>query len=217
MVSESFISLHLHNHDHHHHHNDNHHHHYDHDQKRRPMESRSSPHPLEARAARRLAKEQRECLRQEQRGFSSLSSLFGIMMIITIISFESTMSWSIKSVRHFKCLIFKRQKTPRAPEPTLFSCFITGRLECYLVFFHACLILVNAQSELIVINHILAQVSVCVGSSDQWLCVARLPPSLTEEAFLNLASNYGKVCECQPLSTIIVILIVNHSHKLQCL
>ena len=48
----------------------------------------------------------------------------------------------------------------------------------------------------------------CVGSSDQWLCVARLPPSLTEEAFLNLASNYGKVCECQPLSTIIVILIV---------
>ena len=80
MVSESFISLHL--------------HHYDDDQKRRPMESRSSPHPLEARTARRLAKEQRECLRQEQRGFSSSSSssLFGIMMIITIISFESTMS-----------------------------------------------------------------------------------------------------------------------------
>ena len=88
-------------------------------------------------------------------------------------------------------------------------------LSCF--FFHACLILVNAQSELTVINQILAQVSVCVGSSDQWLCVARLPPSLTEEAFLNLASNYGKVCEseCQPLSTIIVILIVNHSHKLQ--
>ena len=84
-------------------------------------------------------------------------------------------------------------------------------------FFYACLILVTAQSELIVINQILAQVSVCVGSSDQWLCVARLPPSLTEEAFLNLASNYGKVYECQPLSTIIVILIVNHSHKLQCL
>ena len=35
--------------------------------------------------------------------------------------------------------------------------------------------------------------SVCVGSSDQWLCVARLPPSLSEEAFVNLASNYGKV------------------------
>ena len=43
--------------------------------------------------------------------------------------------------------------------------------------------------------YISSQVSVCVGSSDQWLCVARLPPNLSEEAFLKLASNYGKVCK----------------------
>ena len=87
----------------------------------------------------------------------------------------------------------------------MLSCFFSR-----LSYFGQC-----SKRTIIVINQILAQVSVCVGSSDQWLCVARLPPSLTEEAFLNLASNYGKVCECQPLSTIIVILIVNHSHKLQ--
>ena len=39
------------------------------------------------------------------------------------------------------------------------------------------------------------EVSVCVGSSDGWLCVAKLPLSYTDEEFFNLASAYGKVRE----------------------
>jgi RNA recognition motif-containing protein len=37
------------------------------------------------------------------------------------------------------------------------------------------------------------QVSVCVGSSEQWICVARLPPSLSEESFRSLVAAYGRV------------------------
>ena len=39
------------------------------------------------------------------------------------------------------------------------------------------------------------EVSVCVGNSDGWLCVAKLPLSYTDEEFFNLASAYGKVRE----------------------
>ena len=35
----------------------------------------------------------------------------------------------------------------------------------------------------------------CVGNSDGWLCVAKLPLDYTEEEFHNLASAYGKVRE----------------------
>ena len=52
------------------------------------------------------------------------------------------------------------------------------------------------------------QVSVCVGSSDQWLCVARLPPSLSEEAFVNLASNYGKVVHHHRLCIYFILYIL---------
>ena len=37
------------------------------------------------------------------------------------------------------------------------------------------------------------EVSVCVGSSDGWLCVAKLPPNLTDAEFAQLAGGYGKV------------------------
>lgn len=39
------------------------------------------------------------------------------------------------------------------------------------------------------------EVSVCVGSSDGWLCLAKLPLDFTEEQFLQLAGAYGKVKE----------------------
>ena len=39
------------------------------------------------------------------------------------------------------------------------------------------------------------EVSVCVGNSDGWLCVAKLPLELREEEFLRLAEAYGKVRE----------------------
>lgn len=39
------------------------------------------------------------------------------------------------------------------------------------------------------------EVSVCVGNSDGWLCVAKLPMSYTDEEFFNLAAAYGKVRE----------------------
>ncbi len=39
------------------------------------------------------------------------------------------------------------------------------------------------------------EVSVCVGNSDGWLCVAKLPLSFTEEEFAQLAGAYGKVKE----------------------
>ena len=39
------------------------------------------------------------------------------------------------------------------------------------------------------------EVSVCVGSSEGWLCVAKLPLSYTDEEFSNLACAYGKVRE----------------------
>ena len=39
------------------------------------------------------------------------------------------------------------------------------------------------------------EVSVCVGNSDGWLCVAKLPLTYTDEEFFNLASAYGKVRE----------------------
>lgn len=39
------------------------------------------------------------------------------------------------------------------------------------------------------------EVSVSVGSSDGWLCVAKLPLDYTDEEFYNLASAYGKVRE----------------------
>jgi hypothetical protein len=42
---------------------------------------------------------------------------------------------------------------------------------------------------------ILLQVSVCVGNSDGWLCVAKLPLDYSEDEFHNLASAYGKVRE----------------------
>lgn len=38
-------------------------------------------------------------------------------------------------------------------------------------------------------------VSVCVGSSDGWLCVAKLPLDFSEDQFINLAGAYGKVKE----------------------
>lgn len=37
------------------------------------------------------------------------------------------------------------------------------------------------------------EVSVCVGSSDQWLCIARLPLDYTEDEFTSLVSSYGRV------------------------
>ena len=37
------------------------------------------------------------------------------------------------------------------------------------------------------------EVSVCVGSSDQWLCVARLPLSMTDAELVSLASGYGRL------------------------
>ena len=40
----------------------------------------------------------------------------------------------------------------------------------------------------IIIIIVLQEVSVCVGSSDQWLCVARLPLSYTEASFSTLVS-----------------------------
>ena len=39
------------------------------------------------------------------------------------------------------------------------------------------------------------EVSVCVGNSDGWICVAKLPLSYSDDDFLNLAGAYGKVCE----------------------
>lgn len=39
------------------------------------------------------------------------------------------------------------------------------------------------------------EVSVCVGSSDGWLCVAKMPMDFTEEQFCALAGAYGKVKE----------------------
>jgi hypothetical protein len=44
-------------------------------------------------------------------------------------------------------------------------------------------------------SFILLQVSVCVGNSDGWLCVAKLPLDYSEDEFHNLASAYGKVRE----------------------
>jgi len=40
------------------------------------------------------------------------------------------------------------------------------------------------------------EVSVCVGSSDQWVCVARLPLDLSDSEFTTLVSGYGKVRSC---------------------
>ena len=39
-------------------------------------------------------------------------------------------------------------------------------------------------------------VNVCVGSSDGWLCVAKLPLDYTDHQFAMLAGAYGKVKEC---------------------
>jgi hypothetical protein len=39
------------------------------------------------------------------------------------------------------------------------------------------------------------EVSVCVGNSDGWLCVAKLPLEYTEHQFAMLAGAYGKVKE----------------------
>ena len=39
------------------------------------------------------------------------------------------------------------------------------------------------------------EVSVCVGASDGWLCVAKMPLSLTEDEFVRLVSGYGRVRE----------------------
>lgn len=39
------------------------------------------------------------------------------------------------------------------------------------------------------------EVSVCVGNSDGWLCVAKLPLDFSDEQFLQLAGAYGKVKE----------------------
>ncbi|CAB4069220.1 unnamed protein product [Lepeophtheirus salmonis] len=39
------------------------------------------------------------------------------------------------------------------------------------------------------------EVSVCIGGSDGWLCVAKLPNTLTESSFQSLAASYGKVKE----------------------
>ena len=38
-------------------------------------------------------------------------------------------------------------------------------------------------------------VSVCVGGSDGWLCVAKLPLDYNDHAFANLAGAYGRVKE----------------------
>jgi len=40
------------------------------------------------------------------------------------------------------------------------------------------------------------EVSVCVGSSDQWVCIARLPLDLSDQEFTSLVSGYGKVRSC---------------------
>ena len=40
------------------------------------------------------------------------------------------------------------------------------------------------------------EVSVCVGNSEGWLCVAKLPLDYTEHQFAMLAGAYGKVKEC---------------------
>jgi len=37
------------------------------------------------------------------------------------------------------------------------------------------------------------EVSVCVGSSDQWVCIARLPLNLSDDQFQSLVAAYGKV------------------------
>ncbi|QQP39030.1 Uncharacterized protein FKW44_019784, partial [Caligus rogercresseyi] len=39
------------------------------------------------------------------------------------------------------------------------------------------------------------EVSVCIGASDGWLCLAKLPMSLSEPAFQILVASYGKVKE----------------------
>ena len=39
------------------------------------------------------------------------------------------------------------------------------------------------------------EVSVCVGSSEGWLCLARLPPDTEEEEFRQLVAAYGVVGE----------------------
>ena len=39
------------------------------------------------------------------------------------------------------------------------------------------------------------EVSVCVGGSDGWLCLAKLPLEYSEQDFLNLTGSYGKVKE----------------------
>ena len=39
-------------------------------------------------------------------------------------------------------------------------------------------------------------VNVCVGSSDGWLCVAKLPLDYTDHQFAMLAGAYGKFKEC---------------------
>jgi len=39
------------------------------------------------------------------------------------------------------------------------------------------------------------EVSVCVGNSDGWLCVAKLPLTYSDDDFINLAGAYGKVRE----------------------
>ena len=39
------------------------------------------------------------------------------------------------------------------------------------------------------------EVSVCVGSSDGWLCVAKLPLGYSDEQFVALAGAYGRVRE----------------------
>lgn len=39
------------------------------------------------------------------------------------------------------------------------------------------------------------EVSVCVGNSEGWLCVAKLPPTHSEEQFVKLAGNFGKIRE----------------------
>lgn len=35
----------------------------------------------------------------------------------------------------------------------------------------------------------------CVGNSDGWLCVAKLPLTYSDDDFINLAGAYGKVRE----------------------
>ena len=37
------------------------------------------------------------------------------------------------------------------------------------------------------------EVSVCIGNSDGWLCVAKLPLTYTDEEFVKLAGSYGIV------------------------